>query len=54
MLLKRKKRRAKGPSRLSFVDDVDGETDEEDNGGNGMNLTLLQWIRLKSTKHTKA
>ncbi|KAJ7545047.1 hypothetical protein O6H91_09G104200 [Diphasiastrum complanatum] len=30
-LQKRKKRRAKGPSRLSFADEVDGETDEDDN-----------------------
>lgn len=34
-LQKRKKRRAKGPSRLSFVDDVEGETDDEENGFNG-------------------
>lgn len=34
-LQKRKKRRAKGPSRLSFVDDVDGETDDEENGFDG-------------------
>ncbi|KAG0570326.1 hypothetical protein KC19_6G154300 [Ceratodon purpureus] len=26
---KRKKRRVKGPSRLSFADDIDGDTDEE-------------------------
>lgn len=26
---KRKKRRVKGPSRLSFSDEIDGDTDEE-------------------------
>lgn len=26
---KRKKRRVKGPSRLSFADEIDGDTDEE-------------------------
>eukprot|EP00250_Pteridium_aquilinum_P001039 c11229_g1_i1 orf=88-1095(+) len=34
LLLKRKKRRARAPSRLSFLDEVDAETDEEENGLN--------------------
>jgi protein FAM50 len=33
---KRKKRRAKGPSCLSFADEVDGDTDEDDSEASGM------------------
>ncbi len=34
-VLKRKKRRAKGPSRLSFADEVDADTDEDDSEAAG-------------------
>jgi len=39
-VLKRKKRRAKGPSRLSFADEVDADTDEDDSEAAGK-FTLI-------------
>lgn len=38
---KRKKRRAKGPSRLSFAEEFEGDTDEDESIGNCMNLLTL-------------
>lgn len=40
---KRKKRRAKGPSRLSFADEVDGDgdTDDDESEAAGMYFYLL-------------
>ena len=40
---KRKKRRAKGPSRLSFADEVDGDgdTDDDDSEAAGMHFLFL-------------
>lgn len=42
---KRKKRRAKGPSRLSFADEVDGDgdTDDDESEAAGMHFLIPLW-----------
>lgn len=43
---KRKKRRVKGPSRLSFADEIDGDTDEENEAAGKQTLEPIKQQKL--------